>query len=94
MKKSNYINQLLITVTAIAQSMSNAETLVNAYFDCGYNGGGSNEIIEDDLVDTGLGPAQIVSAITLFQQLQAFRSSQAVTVGDYDATLNQLRQDL
>jgi hypothetical protein len=94
MSNHAYINQLLITVTALAQSMSTAETLIGTYFDRGYGSGGSNEIVSNDLVDTGLSPADIANAITLFQQLQAFRNGAAVYVADYDATLNRMRQDM
>lgn len=92
--KETYINQVLTTITALAQSIGNAETLVNAYFDRGYGSGGANEITADDLAAAGLTVGQLASAITLFQQLQLLRSGSDVTPGDYDATLNQLRRDI
>jgi hypothetical protein len=94
MSKSVYLQQFLTTITAIAQSASTANTLVDAYFDRGYGAGGTDEIVADDLAAYDLTPAQIASGITLFQQLQALRNNQAVTSGDYDATLNVLRRDL
>jgi hypothetical protein len=76
------------------QSFDAANSLVSIYFDRGYGSGGSAEITPSDLVVEGISPANIASAITLFQQLQLLRSGGAVAVADYDATLNLLRRDL
>jgi hypothetical protein len=92
--KNAYISQLTIVATALVQSFDTANTLINAYFDRGYGSGGTNEILDSDLVDAGLTAANIASFITLAQQLQALRNGQAVAVGDYDATLNTLRRDI
>jgi hypothetical protein len=92
--KQNFINQIAITATALAQSFDSANTLINAYFDRGYGSGGANELTTGDLADVGLTPANISSAITLFQQLQALRNNGAVVPADYDATLNTLRRDI
>jgi hypothetical protein len=95
MAKDVYLQQLFTIVTALAQSIDTAETLISAYFDRAYGASGANEITADDLAGyPGMTPAHITSAITLFQQLQNLRSGGAVYPSDYDATLNQLRQDL
>lgn len=94
MDKTRYINQVLIIITALAQSISTADILINTYFDRAYGSLGVHEITDEDLVGYGITAAQLASAITLFQQLQNLRSGQAVAVADYDATLNQLRQDI
>lgn len=94
MTKGAYLQQFTTTITAIAQSLATAETLINTYFDRGYGQGGANEIVSDDLESYGLTPAAIASGISLFQQLQAFRSGGAVSSADYDATMNLLRRDL
>jgi hypothetical protein len=94
MPKSQFLSKLTITATALAQSFDNANTLISAYFDRGYGSGGANELTSNDLAAVGLTPAQVASAITLFQQLQAMRNNGAVVPADYDATLNMLRQDL
>jgi hypothetical protein len=92
--KSTYIMQVLGTATALAQALSTADSLVSAYFDRGYGSGGANEIVDSDLATAGISPAQLASAITLFQQLQTLRNGGAVATADYDATLNVLRRDL
>lgn len=92
--KSAFINQLLITSTALAQTFDMANALISTYFDRGYGAGGANELTAADLEGVGLSPAHIALGVTLFQQLQAMRNSAAITVGDYDATLNQLRRDI
>lgn len=89
-----YIRQIFTTITALSQSFDMANTLINAYFDRGYNAGGANAITDDDLADTGLTAVQLGGAITLFQQLQAFRNGGAIAPADYDATLNQVRRDI
>jgi hypothetical protein len=94
MSKDAFIRQTTTTATALAQSFDTANVLIAAYFDRGYGSGGANELTTNDLVAVGLSPAQIASAITLFQQLQALRNGGAVMPADYDATLNNLRQDL
>jgi hypothetical protein len=92
--KDSYIQQVIITATALAQSFATADALVNTYFDRGYGSGSANEIVAGDLAAQGLSPANIASAITLFQQLQALRNGGAVASADYDATLNVLRRDI
>jgi hypothetical protein len=92
--KEVYVQQLIIISTALAQSFDSALALFNTYFDRGYNYGGANEIVADDLAAAGLTVGQVVSAITLFEQLQALRNGGAVAAGDYDATLNKLRRDI
>jgi hypothetical protein len=92
--KNTYISQITSVGTTLALAFDTANALVNVYFDRGYGTGGAAEISADDLAAVGLTPANIASAITLFQQLQAFRNGGAVYATDYDATLNQLRQDI
>lgn len=92
--KDKYVNQVITTITALAQSFANAEMLVNTYFDRQYGSGGANQIVDDDLVDTGLTAGQLASAITLFQQIMALRNAGATAPADYDATLNQVRRDI
>lgn len=90
--KEQYVQQIHITITALAQSFATALALKDTYYDRGYDG--SSAITTDDLAGTDLTPAQIASAITLFEQIQALRHGGAVVPGDYDSTLNKLRRDL
>lgn len=92
--KDAYIQQLLITATALVQSFDMSRALMDVYFDRSYGAGGINEISAGDLAAVGLTPSQIASFITLSQQIQAFRSGAAIVAGDYDVTLNALRRDV
>jgi hypothetical protein len=94
MMRNDYIRQVTTTATALSQAFDNANTLISVYFDRGYGSGGANEILDSDLADLGLTAAQLASAITLYQQLQALRNGGAVAAADYDATLNVLRRDI
>jgi hypothetical protein len=90
----SFIQQLIITSSALAQSFDMANTLINIYFDRGYNSGGAHELTAEDLAMQGLTPASVASFITLAQQIQALRSGGAVSSADYDSTLNVLRRDI
>jgi multisubunit Na+/H+ antiporter MnhB subunit len=92
--KDTFVSQIITTITALAQSFDGANTLISTYFDRGYNSGGTNAIVDDDLAGVGLTAAQLGGAITVFQQLQAFRHGGAVSSSDYDSTLNQVRRDI
>jgi hypothetical protein len=94
MSKQLYIQQITTTATALAQSFDAANALVNVYFDRGYNGGGADELVAEDLAAAGLTVGQVISFITLAQQLQALRNGGAVSSADYDSTLNVLRRDI
>lgn len=92
--KDAFIQQIIITATALAQSLDTANALVNVFFDRSYGAAGVNEIVQADLDALGLAVGQIAAFITLAQQLQLLRNGQAVAVADYDSTLNALRHDL
>jgi hypothetical protein len=75
----------------VSDRLANLETV---YFDRGYNGGGSNPITDEDLTSLGYTAANLANLITLIQQLNNFLGNSAVTSGDYDATLNAVRNDV
>lgn len=77
--------------TQLAELFKDAPDLEGVYFDRGYNGGGSDPITDSDLTGLGITAAQLGDGITLLQQLQNFAQNNAVTQGDYSATVNTLR---
>lgn len=79
------------TLAQVADKLTNLETV---YFDRGYNSGGSNPIVDGDIVSLNITAADLGALITLIQQLNNFLGNVAVTTGDYDATLNTVRTDV
>lgn len=80
--------------TRLAALFAEAPDLEGVYFDRGYNGGGSDPIVDGDIAGLGVTAAQVTAFITMIQQLQNFAGNSAVTSGDYSATVNAMRTDL
>lgn len=80
------------TNTAIANAITEAADLRSIYFDRGYNSGGADQITDADLASALGIPASLIGDFsTMAEQLEKFRDNQAVTMGDYGNTLNNLR---
>jgi hypothetical protein len=92
--KLTWGNQAQADATALAQVADRLANIETVYFDRGYNSGGSNPIIDDDVSSLNITAADLASLITLIQQLNNFLGNSAVTAGDYDATLNTVRTDV
>ena len=92
-RKNQYVNEFKEQVTQLAQVMSGVSELVDTYFDRGYNGGGSDEIVDADISSTGLTASDIVDLVTLGQQLGNLQHNSIVIQGDYGATINVARTD-
>jgi len=80
--------------TSLAQAANEAADIVSVYFDRGYDSGGSDPIVNNDVSGLNITPAQLGLLITLFQQLANFVDNVAVAAADRDATLNAIRSDL
>jgi hypothetical protein len=93
-QKQSYARQLIADANEIAALKRKISDRYGVYFDRGYNSGGSDEIVDADVADLNVTAAQISSWITLLEQWGKFWDNQAVTTGDYDATMNALRQDI
>lgn len=79
------------TLAQVADRLANLETV---YFDRGYNSGGTNPIVDGDIVSLNITAANLAALVTLTQQLNNFLGNLAVATGDYDATLNTVRTDV
>lgn len=80
--------------TTLADTISEADEWVSAYFDRTYGSGGAAEIVDGDVSSLGITAANLAALVTLSQQLKNFRDNAAVTQGDYGSTLSKMRTDL
>lgn len=92
--KIEFAKKCQVANTIVAQLFLDTKDLDGVYFDEGFDGAGSDPIINDDLVSLGITAAELSLGITLFQQIQNLRNNDPVTTGDYQATVNALRSDL
>jgi hypothetical protein len=92
--KITFATQAQLDATTMAQVADRLANLESVYFDRGYDGGGSNPIIDADITSLNITAADLAALITLTQQLANFLGNLAVTSGDYDATLNTVRTDV
>lgn len=99
-QKELFVIDLLETAqNAAKQVMDKVESIDSQYFDSGYNSGGSNPIVDDDLNGVnpgttgfnGITAAQVASVITAYQQLNNFFQNSAVATADYSVTFNTVR---
>lgn len=94
MEPTQYLSQVTNCATTLAQSFDLARALHATFFDRNYGQGAAGEISDEQLASAGLTRGQLVSFITLAEQLQKLRDGQQIAPGDYDSTLNALRRDL
>jgi hypothetical protein len=92
--KITFGTQAQLDATTLAQVADKLANLESVYFDRGYNGGGSDPIADVDVESLGITAADLAALITLIQQFNNFLGNVAVTSGDYDATLNTIRNDV
>ena len=93
-KKNNFTIKLISVSTILSQAINDAADCVTVYFDRGYDGAGSDPIVDDDITAQGVTAAQVTSVITAFQQLANYADNAAVKQGDYNSSLNAVREDL
>jgi hypothetical protein len=89
--KANYGSDVQAQATEMAEMGKTFQSMVANYFDRGYNVGGSDPIIDDDIASTGMTAAEMADMITLAQQFANFLDNAAVTQADYSSTLNKIR---
>lgn len=91
-QKKNYVTDTLTQANALAAIMEAAPDLLARYFDCGYNGGGANEIVDADLVSFGITAAQFVAFITCLENYGKFCQGTNPANAQYRVSINQVRQ--
>ena len=87
----------VLRLMELAQTIGNdvmmkSVDLTAQYFDLGYNSGGADEIIDDDLTNfNGVTATQVSNVITALDQLKNYFNNSAVTTGDYASIYNSVR---
>jgi hypothetical protein len=93
--KKLFVHELIVEATPrLLWLRDNLPELYGAYFDCGWNSGGVNQIVDADLSDQySLSAADLGAFITLVEQLVKLlgSGSEAIANADYAATLNKAR---
>lgn len=94
MDKLSYVNRLISNVNQLAKVMDTASDLNAMYFDLGYNGGGANQITDEDIASLGLTAADVVNIITLMQNYDEFTAGTNPINAVYRVTINKTRSSL
>lgn len=68
-----------------------AQQIASAYFNLGFNGGGSNPIVDADATSFGLTATKVASMITEAQQVANFFGNLPVIQGNYQTINDQAR---
>lgn len=92
--KVEFAKKVMAVNAAIAQLFLDTKDLDSVYFSEGFNDIGSDAITDEDIESLGITAAELASGDTLFQQIQNLRNNVPVVLGDYQATVNALRNDI
>jgi len=92
--KIEFAKKVQAISTTIAQLYLDTKDLDSVYFTQSFDGSGADPIIDADIASLGITAAEVAAGDTLFQQIQNLRNNAAVTAGDYQSTVNALRDDL
>lgn len=90
--KEDFAQQMRTKAGQFAQVAADFVELHAAYFDRGYNVGGSDPITDEDVIGQEITANDLVTGITAAAQLGNYMSAAAVIPGDYSATWNRLRR--
>lgn len=97
-KKADFVMAVQEASTLLARLAPKYKELFEAYFDRGYNGGGSDPIVDGDIPpELEVEAADIAAFITLTENLGLFLNYDGVTapfLSDYATTINRLRTDI
>lgn len=93
-RKANFVTQLVVATTKLAQVVDDFENLADVYVDRGYNGAGANPIVAEDLEHQELDLATFGNAVAMAGQLLNFANGSDVTTADYSVAMNKLRTDI
>lgn len=89
--KQQFVGNLQSYVNMIIQAKLGLADAVNTYFKNGFDSGGANAIADSDVAANNLTAAKVAAGITFAQQLANLFGNAAVTQGDYESTVQELR---
>lgn len=90
-EKLSYAIGIRRLTTKLMEDAEDLMVLYDIYFDRGYNSGGANEIVDGDIIESGITASAIADVITAVAQLSNYMDNASVTTGDYSASYNKTR---
>lgn len=90
--KEDFANRIRASASRFMQDAEDMAALYAAYFDRGYNSGGTDPITDPDVAGAETTAADITAGITASEQLANYLNSGAVATADYSASWNRLRR--
>lgn len=90
--KQRYAEAVINLAQDLAAISDRLEPLESEYFDNGYNSGGADELVDNDVTENKTTAAEIADAITLVQELTKFLNAGSPANGDYSVTMNKMRR--
>lgn len=91
--KLTFAGQSRAIANTIASLDHDLEALDMVYFKRGYDGSGSDPIVDGDVSELDLTAADIAGMVTIAQQFRNFLDNIAVVTGDYNSTVSNTRSD-
>ncbi len=91
-RKVDFALQVELVSTKLAEAIEQIEILRTAYFDSGFNSGGADELIDEDIQGHDITVAKIINIITLVENQTLFLDNFIPLQGDYRAFLGAIRK--
>lgn len=92
-KKQAFIREVVEIVQVFGVGVADKlGRIQEEYFDLGYNTGGADAVVAQDLSELQLTVEEFVAAITLLEQLGKFVGNAAVITGDRSGVINSFRR--
>jgi hypothetical protein len=90
-EKERCARDLMSSLDQLRTVYQNFKTTNTAYFENGFNVGGSDEILDADLVNLNLTASDLVNSITLLQNFENLMEGVAATVTPFKTILSRLK---
>lgn len=93
-RKLDFAEEVMDYCTKIAQNSDFGSNARDVFNDRGYDPGGADPILDDDVAGLEVTAADVTAAMVFFENLGYMLNDQSITEADYDVTLNRMRNDL
>ena len=90
-QKAAFIRQTISTVQTLVTVIDDLRDLRKAYTDRAYGSAGANEIVQGDVDQNDILVADFTNLMTHIDDLKNFYDNVAVTAGDRQAIINEIR---